>query len=35
MTLNGYRGSCGNDRNVLELEEGDGVNVLTVTEWYT
>lgn len=30
MTLNGYRGSCGNDKDVLELEKGDGVNVLSL-----
>ena len=35
MTLNGYRGSRGNDKDVLKLEKGDGVNVLSVTEWYT
>ena len=32
MTLNGYRGSRGNDKDVLKLEKGDGVNVLSVTD---
>lgn len=35
MTLNGHRGSHGYDKDVLELDKGDGVNVLIVTEWHT